>query len=71
MLVLSRKIGEAIMVGDNIRITVENIRGRQVRLGIAAPDEVTVDRQEVHEKRKNQRDEWAEPEIWSYCQETP
>ena len=59
MLVLSRKIGEAIMVGDNIRITVENIRGRQVRLGIAAPDEVTVDRQEVHEKRKNQRDEWA------------
>lgn len=72
MLVLSRKIGEAIMVVDNIRITVENIRGRQVRLGIAAPDEVTVDRQEVHEKRKNQRDEWAEPEIWSYsCQETP
>jgi carbon storage regulator len=72
MLVLSRKIGEAIMVGDHIRITVENIRGRQVRLGIVAPDEVAVDRQEVHEKRMNERDEWAEPEIWSYSwPETP
>jgi carbon storage regulator len=66
MLVLSRKIGEAVMVGDNIRITVENIRGGQVRLGIVAPDEVTVDRQEVHEKRMNPSDEWAKPEFRSY-----
>ena len=53
MLVLSRKIGEVIMVGDNIRITVLEIRGDKVRLGFVAPEEVTVDRQEVHEKRMN------------------
>jgi carbon storage regulator len=66
MLVLSRKIGEAVMVGDNIRITVLEIRGDKVRLGFVAPDEVTVDRLEVHEKRMNQRDEWAKPEFRSY-----
>jgi carbon storage regulator len=72
MLVLSRKIGEAIMVGDNIRITVVDIRGGKVRLGIAAPEDVIVDRQELHEKRRNPGDEWAIPEIWSYSwQETP
>jgi len=53
MLVLARKIGETIIVNSNIRITVVDIRGGHVRLGIAAPDEVTVDRLEVHEKRKN------------------
>jgi carbon storage regulator len=64
MLVLSRKIGEAIMVGDNIRITVVDIRGGKVRLGFVAPEDVIVDRQEVHEKRMN--------EFRSYSwQETP
>jgi carbon storage regulator len=72
MLVFSMKIGEAIMVGDNICITVLEIRSGQVRLGFAAPEEVTVDRQEVHKKRKNPSDEWAKPEFQSYSwQETP
>jgi len=62
MLVLSRKIGEVIMVGDNIRITVLEIRGDKVRLGFVAPEEVTVDRQEVHEKRMK----LAKPEFRSY-----
>jgi carbon storage regulator len=52
MLVLSRKVGEAIMVSDTIRITVVEIRGNKVRLGIVAPAGVIVDRQEIHEKRK-------------------
>jgi carbon storage regulator len=72
MLVLSRKTGETIVVNNNIRITVVEVRGDKVRLGIAAPEDVIVDRQEIHEKRKNQRDEWAEPDIWSYSlQESP
>ena len=41
------------MVSDDIRITVVEVRGDKVRLGIVAPEEVVVDRQEVHEKRQN------------------
>ena len=53
MLVLCRKIGEEIVIGDNIRITVMAVEGGKVRIGISAPKEVVVDRQEIHEKRKN------------------
>jgi carbon storage regulator len=51
MLVLSRKIGEEVVIGDNIRVKVLNIAGGKVRIGIVAPADVTVDRQEIHEKR--------------------
>jgi carbon storage regulator len=47
MLVLSRKIGEEIVIGDNIRVTVVAIRGNQVRLGISAPDDVSIHRSEL------------------------
>jgi carbon storage regulator len=47
MLVLSRKLGEAVLIGDNIRLTVVAIRGNQVRLGIAAPVEVAIRRLEL------------------------
>jgi carbon storage regulator len=51
MLVLSRKPGQEVVIGDNIRITIVSVRGEQVRLGIEAPRNVAVDRQEVHERR--------------------
>ena len=69
MLVLSRKVGEDIVIGDNIHVTLVAIKGEDVRIGITAPKEVVVDRQEVHQKRKNPSDEWAEPEIVSYVWE--
>jgi carbon storage regulator len=53
MLVLSRKVGEEIVIADNIRVTVLSVHGDRVRLGILAPKEVVVDRQEVHDKRQN------------------
>jgi carbon storage regulator len=53
MMVLSRKVGEEIVIGDKIHIAVVAIEGDQVRIGISAPKDVVVDRQEVHEKRKN------------------
>lgn len=49
MLVLSRKKGEKIVIGDNIVITIVDIRGDKVRLGIEAPREVDVHRREVYE----------------------
>ncbi len=48
MLVLTRKKNEVIVIGDNITITVVEIRGDKVRIGIDAPKEVTVHRMEVH-----------------------
>lgn len=57
MLVLSRHRDESIMIGDDIVITIVDIRGDKVRLGIDAPQEVPVHRQEVYEaiKRENQK----------------
>jgi carbon storage regulator len=51
MLVLSRRVGEEIIINDNIRVTVVAVKGDRVRLGIVAPRDVTVDRSEVHERR--------------------
>jgi carbon storage regulator len=48
MLVLSRKLGERIVVGDGITITVVSVRGERVKLGIAAPVEVPIHREEIH-----------------------
>ncbi len=50
MLILTRKIGECITIGDQIRVYVMDIKGRQVRLGIDAPPEATVHREEVYER---------------------
>jgi len=51
MLVLSRKLGEKIVIGDNITITVVDIDRGKIRLGIEAPDDVLVDRREVRLRR--------------------
>lgn len=56
MLVLSRKRDERIVIGDNIVITVVEVRGDKVRLGIEAPSEVPVHRQEVLEAMKRNTD---------------
>ncbi|HDS01894.1 MAG TPA: carbon storage regulator [candidate division Zixibacteria bacterium] len=50
MLILTRKLGESITIGDNIKVTVLGIYGRQVRLGIDAPLKVVVHREEIYVK---------------------
>ena len=50
MLVLSRRLGETLIIGDDVKITVLGISGNQVRLGIAAPKEVSVHREEVYRR---------------------
>jgi len=54
VLILTRKIGESIIVGDNIRLVVLDIRGRQVRVGIEAPAEVVVLREEIAQRLTNE-----------------
>lgn len=63
MLVLSRQRDESIMIGDNIVVTIVDIRGDKVRLGINAPAEIPVHRQEVYEaiQRENLRASRLEP----------
>jgi carbon storage regulator len=55
VLVLTRKVGESVLIGHAIRVTVTAVRGGKVRLGIDAPEEVPVDRPEV----RKMRDEFA------------
>ena len=50
MLVLSRRVGEEIIIAGNIRITVASIKGDKVRIGITAPPDVRIDREEVHNR---------------------
>ena len=50
MLVLSRKAEESMFIGDNIKITVLDIRGGQVRIGITAPQDVKIHREEVYDR---------------------
>jgi carbon storage regulator len=51
MLVLSRRVGQEIVIDEKFRVVVVEVRGEYVRLGITAPKSVRVDRQEVHERR--------------------
>ncbi len=59
MLTLTRKLGESIRIGDEIQIVVKEIKGRQVRIGINAPRELFVCREELWEQIQNQNREAA------------
>lgn len=60
MLVLTRKLGESIAIDDHIKIMVVQIKGKQVRLGIQAPKETKIHRQEVYEAIQTSNKEAAE-----------
>ncbi len=50
MLILTRRIGETIVIDDNVQVTVLAVKGNQVRLGIQAPEDVAVHREEIYER---------------------
>nr|WP_314741968.1 carbon storage regulator CsrA [uncultured Haemophilus sp.] len=53
MLILTRKTGESLLVGDDVEITVLSVRGSQVKLGVNAPKDIAVHRQEIYQKIKD------------------
>lgn len=54
MLILTRRVGETVMVGDEVTVTVLGVKGNQVRLGINAPKHVAVHREEIYERIKHE-----------------
>ncbi len=56
MLILTRRIGESVFIGEEVRMTVLGVRGTQVRIGINAPKDVPVHREEIYYRIKNEQD---------------
>lgn len=56
MLILTRRVGETVMIGDSVTVTVLGVKGNQVRLGVNAPKDVAVHREEIYERIKREQD---------------
>jgi len=70
MLVLTRKLGESIAIDDHIKIVVVQIKGKQVRLGIKAPKETKIHREEVYQAIQEQNTEAAQSDFSSLSELT-
>ena len=60
MLILTRRIGESIKIGDNVTVSVPDVRGTQVRVGVSAPKNVAVHREEVFDRIQHEQKESLE-----------
>lgn len=61
MLILTRKTGEKVMIGDNVELTVLGIKGNQVRVGVDAPKDIAVHREEVYLRIQNEKQTQNDP----------
>ena len=61
MLILTRRVGETLMIGDSVSVTVLGVKGNQVRIGINAPKDVAVHREEIYQRIKREHEGGTEP----------
>jgi carbon storage regulator len=61
MLILTRRVGETLMIGDEVTVTVLGVKGNQVRIGVDAPKEVSVHREEIYQRIQRDKNGEGEP----------